>query len=170
MVVGLPLLLGHEPLEAARSSLSIHRSVYTAPRSYGLWLPFNAWDMALFVGIPIALLAIIRSTGSLAAIVRGGWTWPARAVQRIPPVLATGLVLLILSGVVRGEVGRIWIPVMPLILIVATTRETDVHAASGNRKTPPPFSTLGPSPKEAMFLAGLLFASCFVIRLKWHVP
>ena len=55
--LGLTAALGHEPMDAARTALAFHREMYTAPRSYALWLAFNPIDFALFLGAPVAVIA-----------------------------------------------------------------------------------------------------------------
>ncbi|MET0554158.1 MAG: hypothetical protein ABW221_14035, partial [Vicinamibacteria bacterium] len=96
--------LGHEPLAAARTALAFHREAYTAPRSYGLWLAWNPLDLALFLGAPAAALGLAR----LAAP-------PADAAARFRLALAAGIVLLLVSGSVRGEIGRIGVPQFGLL-------------------------------------------------------
>jgi hypothetical protein len=56
---GLPALLGHQPVRAMLTALSIHREMYTAPRSYTLWLLFNPLDLAIFLGVPVAVTGLL---------------------------------------------------------------------------------------------------------------
>jgi hypothetical protein len=113
---GVPAFLGGEPVRAMRVALAIHRGEFTATRSYGLWLGRNLVDFALFVGVPVAILAL---EGAVASVRR------VRAGKPIGPSAAFGLVgvgcaaLLAVSGLTRGEVGRLWIPLMPLVLVGA---------------------------------------------------
>jgi hypothetical protein len=97
------------------AALAMHRQTFTAPRGYLLWLVFNPLDLTLFVGVPVAVLFATRVLDA------------ARSTSRDPHArfalaAAAGLVALLLSGTVRGEVGRIWIPLMPLLLIPAAER------------------------------------------------
>ena len=114
---GLPALLGHEPLRALLSALSIHREVFTAPRSYALWLLFNPVDLALFLGVPVAVAGLWASVASRREPL-------SCALARYRWAVFGGLLALLLAGVTRGEVGRLWIPLMPLLL-VAILREED---------------------------------------------
>ena len=109
VVIAIPMAWGHEPLAAARTALAIHRETYTRPRSYATWLAFNPLDLALFLGMPLAVVLVAR-------LVRGGAQGP---FGRMRGVLAAGIATLFLSGTVRGEVGRIAIPLMPALLVAA---------------------------------------------------
>jgi methylthioxylose transferase len=148
-VVGATVLLGHSPLQAARVALGIHRDAYTAVRSYPLWLFFNPVDLAIFLGVPVAALA----AGRVIAAVRASLEAPA---DRFAAALAFGLGLLWLSGTTRGEVGRIWIPLMPLLLVSALGHPAEEREA-------------GPSSREATVLGVVLCAWCFALRMSWDL-
>lgn len=147
MAFGIPALLGHEPVRAMLTALSVHRAMYTAPRSYALWLLFNPLDLALFLGVPVALAGTLR----LAEM-------PGRVRERnlIPTDrfrLATwgGVALLVVLGVTRGEVGRIWIPLMPLLLLSSLAEPE------------------APDGKEAVFVGTLIAVLTLVIGSYWVV-
>ncbi len=131
-------LLGHDPIAAARMALAIHRETYTRPRSYALWLPFNLLDLSLFLGPPVAVLFALRVVNSPLA-----------------RTVAAGLPVLLLSGATRGEVGRLWIPLMPLLLVGAVARPA---GADGDA---------APSLREALLLGALLAAVDLVLRTRW---
>jgi hypothetical protein len=145
-------ILGHEPLLAARTALAIHREVYTRPRSYGLWLVFNPLDLALFLGVPVTLLGLARLRSALG----GPHDGPAGAAPRMTLALAGGLALLVLSGVTRGEVGRIWMPLMPLLLVSALARPAGVDGEAAS-----------PGSGPALLLGILLAALCVTLRVHW---
>lgn len=74
-------------------------------RSYLSWLFYNLYDFFVFAGIPISLTYLLMFFKKI----------------KDPLFVSFSLMLFILnlSGNVRGEVGRIWLPLMyPLILIV----------------------------------------------------
>ncbi len=75
-------------------------------RSYWLWLPMNVWDFVLFMGPTLALLVS-------ASVVRMRLL-PSEVRGAVLGMVGTWLVIL-LSGVTRGEVGRIWLFMMPLL-------------------------------------------------------
>jgi hypothetical protein len=122
LAFGLPALLGHQPLRAMHTALAIHRETYTAPRSYPLWLVFDALDLGMFLGIPVALLASWRASSGLGRALSGSRPRPA---DRFVLVAVAGVLGLLLLGVTRGEVGRIWIPLMPLLLVGALAGKED---------------------------------------------
>ena len=113
LAFGLPALLGHEPLRALATALAIHRAEYTSPRRYSLWLAFNPLDFALFAGLPVVLIAAGRAAESVAR--------PRRptSLDRFRGAAFAGLAALVLAGVTRGEVGRLWIPLVPLVLLAS---------------------------------------------------
>lgn len=151
-VAGLALittaLLGQESMAGALTALRIHREAYTTVRSYALWLGFNLLDLAVFLGVPLAVLGLAQATGALRAVFGGR----AEATARFTAVITLGLGALWLSGTTRGEVGRIWLPLMPLLLVAAWTRRADTPA---------------PSRLQAVLLGLLLAATCFVLRVFW---
>lgn len=116
LAFGLPAALGHEPLRALGTALAIHHAAFTAPRSYALWLAFDPLDLAVFLGLPLAVLA---AWGAATAARLGASGAPLRPLARFALAAVGGVALLVLSGTTRGEVGRIWIPLMPLLLLAA---------------------------------------------------
>jgi hypothetical protein len=149
-----PSALGHDPLASLRTALAIHREAYTLPRSYALWLLHNPLDAAVFLGMPVAAALALRTTSS----VLGARRVPAQ-LFRFGVVLGTGL--LIVSGQTRGEVGRIWIPLMPSLLVAAL-----VDDARSDR----PHADPAPTATQALLLALLLAGLCLQLRLYWRLP
>jgi hypothetical protein len=143
-VVALTVALGHRPWRSAAVALAIHRADFTAPRSYSLWLLFNPLDLALFLGVPVAVLFLF----ALARALRAGEGGPG-PLERFTLATATGIAVLVVSGTVRGEVGRIWIPLMPALLVAAEPRARSRWGAP--------------------LLGALLLALCVVLRLRWQV-
>jgi hypothetical protein len=130
--------------------------MFTQPRRYALWLAFDPLDFAVFVGIPVAVLAVVAVTLSARALLRG----QARPLDRMRVTAGTLFLLLVLSGTTRGEVGRIWIPLMPLALVAAVAR---ARSEGGEGEA-------GPTTQEALLLGLLLALHCLVIRTFWLVP
>jgi hypothetical protein len=138
--LALTVALGHEPLAAARTALAFHREAYTDPRSYARWLAWNPLDLALFLGAPAAAVGLARLG-----------LRPEGAVARFRLAIAIGIALLLLSGSVRGELGRIGVPLMALLM----------PAALGDRRL---------DARDAALLAALLGALTILARVRWLVP
>ena len=113
----VPAALGHRPLASLGTALAIHRQEYTLPRGYTLWLAFNAVVLALFLGVPVAAAWLTRP---VRAFISGS----TEAPERMRRALALAVAALLLSGQTRGEVGRIWLPLMPVLLVAALPRPT----------------------------------------------
>jgi len=137
----LPALLGHHPLASAATALAIHREQFTARRSYAVWLPFNLIDIAVFLGVPVVLLG----------------AWGPRTPFRL--TAAGGVLALVASGLIRGEMGRILVPLMPVLLVACVAWPPRAAAAQGEPSTP-----------SALVLAALLAVSDVVLRLSWELP
>jgi len=160
-VLVLERLAGHRPLASALAALAIHREQFTARRSYLAWLVFDPVDLFWFLGPPLAVLilgidvrATFRAPARGATAARG-----TTASDRFRAAVVWSVGALILSGVLRGEAGRILIPIMPLLLVAAVCgpRAEEESAA-------------GPSVRLSVLLGILLTATAVVIRLTWDVP
>ena len=148
-----PALLGHHPIASMREALRIHREFFTQPRDYAVWLVFDPLDLAVFIGLPVAVslvAATVRSTRRLLARAR---LQPDEAFRLA--ALATLLVLL-MSGETRGEVGRIWIPIMPVLLVAALARPAR------------PDDDAAPSAASALLLAAAIAPTTIAIALWWR--
>lgn len=110
--IALALFAGYDPWASFRTAVEQHREIAVASRSYGTWLAWNLYDFQLLLGPAVLALAAL----SLAGREEEGWS-PAHAA------LAWGwwalLLVLAVSGSVRGEVGRIWLFLMPFACILA---------------------------------------------------
>jgi hypothetical protein len=147
-----PALFGHHPVASALEALRIHREYFTEPRSFALWLAFDPLDLAVFLSLPIALSLVVASL-SVARHLRGrAFVQPDEAFRL--GALAM-LALLLLSGQTRGEVGRIWIPIMPILLVAALARPRH-----GERPA-------APSPASALLLAATIAPITLAIARWW---
>ena len=144
-----PALVGHHPIASARAALRIHREFFTQPRDYAVWLVFDPVDLAVFIGLPVAVSLV-------CAAARSARRWVARA--RLQPDEAfrlaalAALLALLVSGQTRGEVGRIWIPVMPVLLVAALARDGNDGA---------------PSAASALLLAGTIAPTTIAVAFWW---
>ena len=112
----LALLTGYDPWASFRAAVEQHGAIAVASRSYGTWLAWNPYDLLLLLGPAVLVPAAASLAGRIGGRTEEGW----RPVFR---VLAWGwwalLLLLLLSGTVRGEVGRIWLFLMPFACVLA---------------------------------------------------
>lgn len=77
-----------------------------AKRDYLLWLGFNLYDFFVFLGLPIAFLFLVKF-------------FSGKRHKQLTVALGLTLALLTVSGFSRAETGRIWLPVMPFVLLEA---------------------------------------------------
>ena len=148
-LVLLPAAIGHDPVASARAALAVHGQGFTARRSYPLWLVFGPLDFAMFLGVPVAL-------GLVAQVWRTFRSSPMAATPpaRLALVTIAALAVLFASGLVRGEVGRLFVPMMPLALLAGVLRLDDEP---------------GPDASTATTLALLLAALDVMMRLNWRI-
>ena len=113
-------LTGITILDISQLALSIH---YVLDRPYVPWLFMHPYDMFLFVGLPIAALAVIRIVTGVPHRTGGsvGWFTSRRWTSANVFAVASGLTLVInvLSGTARGETGRLWLFFAPCWLLLA---------------------------------------------------
>jgi hypothetical protein len=139
---------GFNYVASARTALGIHRLEYTAPRQYSTWLWANLMDATMFAGVPVILLGVWRCVEDAT---RSGWA--SHASMRARFAILAGILLLDVSGTTRGEVGRIWVPMMPMMYLGLM-----------------PDSSEGPAPSgvaESMIVATLLAAFALAFGLRW---
>jgi len=97
------LMTGYRAVAVVREALAAHQSVTTEEfaRTYWMWVLMNPIECAIFAGLPVVVAAF--------------WSWRALNTPEMSRLKTfvlgwlTVLLLLNLSGVVRGEVGRIWL-------------------------------------------------------------
>jgi hypothetical protein len=82
-------------------------------RKYFVWVFYNLYDFFVFVGIPLFLLTIICLKSSIQQIIERKYA----SLDKVFVAFVTMLLFLDISGSVRGEVGRIWIPFVPFLII-----------------------------------------------------
>jgi hypothetical protein len=117
------IVSGVTPLAILNQALGQH---LTLDRPYLPWIYLHLYDLALFTGLPVVLLA-------LAAIVRGlplRRRFDVAALDPLGVALALTLIVLALSGTARGETGRVWMFFVPFILILAAKFTSPPHSPS----------------------------------------
>ncbi len=102
---------GVAPWAVALEGLEQHYTLVTSLRRYEWWLGYNLLDFLLFAG-PLAVVGLIGQAVAAVRHIR-------RETAFIALLLVILLLLLDLSGSARGEVGRLWLPYMPLAALLA---------------------------------------------------
>ncbi len=103
------LMTGVSPLAILRETFTAHTDLVV--REYAPWLVLHAWDVILFTGLPVALLAIWGAV----SVVRGGVRDPLAAFTLS---MALTFILVDFAGIVQGENARILIFYMPFLLLM----------------------------------------------------
>ncbi len=91
-------------------------------REYTTWVFYNMYDFFIFLGIPIATYYFISIIKHISLTFK-------KKTKNIDLVLITSFVIIValnLSGTVRGEVSRIWLPFVPFFVLAvgyAITKE-----------------------------------------------
>jgi hypothetical protein len=117
-------LSGVSPLTVADTILNAHYEMY---RPYLPWLFMHPYDMAIFVGLPVAAFALWRIVRLRDLRRRGPAILPA---DLFAGAAALTLILVVLSGTARGETGRVWLFFAPVWLLLAA----DMLAGFGTRE------------------------------------
>ncbi|MGI5819912.1 MAG: hypothetical protein ACOX9R_17650 [Armatimonadota bacterium] len=120
LLAGLALwyAAGVDALEVFSQGLGAHSSItgLASFRSYGLWVWMNLVEFAIFMGLPLVALAA-------AAIPRMVRTLRETSSSALPAYLGAAalltLLMLDISGVVRGETGRLWLFFVPWLAAAA---------------------------------------------------
>ncbi|MBK8899860.1 MAG: hypothetical protein IPM53_01630 [Anaerolineaceae bacterium] len=97
------------PWTVAQVGLAQHYELVTIHRRYAWWLVYNLLDVLLFAGpvVVIGFIALFRKPGSVFR----------EPYARLVLALVVLFVLLDVSGSARGEVGRLWLFLMPFLAI-----------------------------------------------------
>jgi hypothetical protein len=107
-------LWGMNFFELLRAGLAAHYEIVTAHRDYALWIWMNVVDFVLWTGPTLILLGMAGSGWLLA---RGWRLRPWRDWTGLALILWIVFLILDISGTTRGEIGRLWIFLMPFPLI-----------------------------------------------------
>jgi hypothetical protein len=103
-------LYGVNPLSVISTGSRLAYESTTGNRTYGVWLLGNPIDFLVFLGFPIGLLLIYNLARR---------TPFPRPLLPLAGATLGALILLWLSGIVRGEVGRLWMYFGPLLVLMA---------------------------------------------------
>jgi hypothetical protein len=107
------LLFGVTFLDVYRANTQPHFQMLT---HYTVRLFYNPYDFALFLGFPLGFVALVAVWQIARDSAAGKSLRPEHGV-----VMAFGLTFgaLVISGIARAEVGRVWIFLMPLAILAA---------------------------------------------------
>jgi hypothetical protein len=147
-----PILYGYHPLDVMMTGLRLHREDWTMTRTRELWWRYNLLDFGMFAGWPlIATLAL-----------RAGQIPRAMVSTRLMLVAGAGaLFVLDAADVTRGEVGRLWMPLLALLLPLAVAAITPVPIPGSDARRG--------DDVRLVVLVALQAAICLTIRLSWDV-
>lgn len=106
---------GVPPWAIIQTGLGQHYELVTLHRRYDWWLVWNLVDLLVFAGWPL-LLGAGLALGTAVTRLRAHHL---TAVDQLTLALFSLLLVLNLSGAARGEVGRLWLFWLPLLVIVA---------------------------------------------------
>ena len=109
----------HSPLHVISVALNVH---FELARAYLASVGLHLWDLILFTGIPLIMLAIVALTNAPRRNAR------PEATQVLAASLGLTLLVLVVSGTAQGEVGRVWLFFMPLITLLAACGLSRLHA------------------------------------------
>lgn len=148
------LLYGVNPLDVISTSSRLAFESTTGNRSYGAWLLGNPIDFLVFLGFPIALLLLYNLAKRVP--------FPK---SLLPIAIATfgTLILLWWSGIVRGEVGRLWMYFGPLLVLIAVGWQD-----AGSKRQGAGGRTQAEGPYYVVLIA-LLAAQLLVMNTRWLV-
>jgi hypothetical protein len=105
---------GVAPWAIITTGLDQHYLLVNSQRDYLTWLAYNPLDLLLYAG-----LAVIVGWGGLTVAALARPIWRRSDAGLLALLLAAVLVVLLLSGGSRGEVGRLWLVFMPLAAVLA---------------------------------------------------
>jgi hypothetical protein len=161
---------GVPPWSVAQAGLGQHYELVTRHRRYEWWLVYNLLDILIFAGpvVGIGFIALFRES---------------QALIRKPPALfilpLTFLILLLdISGAARGEVGRLWLFLMPFLAIGSATFYLPIPTSALLITSLPPLSPAPPSaslracPDSAegtsLLLIAMQLITALAIGLAWQ--
>jgi hypothetical protein len=108
---------GVPPWSVAQVGLAQHYELVTRYRRYDWWLVYNLLDVLIFAGpvVVVGFVALFRKAQSFDRL----RTSPAfrKPYARLLLPLVVLILLLDVSGSARGEVGRLWLFLMPFLAI-----------------------------------------------------
>lgn len=90
-------------------------------RSYQLWIYYNLQDFFIFCGIPLTIIFFLQTEYSFMQIIK-------KQFKKIDPLFSAFFIMIVVlnfSGMVMGEVGRLWSPFIPFMVLVTVAFMTN---------------------------------------------
>ncbi|MDA1013195.1 MAG: hypothetical protein O3A00_01940, partial [Planctomycetota bacterium] len=116
-IIALALSCDLDMLAVWRWNLSNHSNFYSRfSRTYWRWLLVNIPETLIAVGLPLILHAVATCRARSANMINDN---PPTAAWRSQFVFAAVWLLLWLSGKNSGEAGRLWILLMPWVVLAS---------------------------------------------------
>jgi hypothetical protein len=143
----LPAAAGYPVVATARLALKTYHDLQVT-RDYSTWVVASVVDFASFWG-PAAIVAAIAT---LATAPRDGAAW------RVTIAIVAVLLLVNVSGTSRGEVGRLWMPFMPLL---------SAAVWSSPVWSPPGAAGRHLQPRDAAFAGGSMMFYAIALQQYW---
>lgn len=112
-IITLPIILYITLRFDSLRMIQVLMSGLPVRRSYGVWVFYNIYDFLVFLGLPVVGVIVLGIKHFIGQCRKREF----RSNDTILISFIIMLVLLDLSGSVRGEVARIWIPYVPFIVL-----------------------------------------------------
>jgi hypothetical protein len=106
---------GNSFLDVFSTAMQAH---YNLGRIYWIWVLFNPYDFLTFLGVPVDVLCVSEGWRAWKrALLSRGRDVPLRSILTL--TVTGAMIALNISGVARGEVGRMWLLWMPAACLIA---------------------------------------------------
>ncbi len=162
--IAYALIYGVNPIDVISIGSRLAWESTTSRRVYSLWLLWNPIDFATFLGVPIVVLLLLN----VSRIVK-----PSGVLRPLTIATLATFVMLNLSGIVRGEVGRLWIYFGPLLalIVVKGSRNAgwDAQPAQGDVMTTTRLAHPVPRAVQPALLIGLVSLQLLTMNTRWLV-
>jgi hypothetical protein len=124
-------------------------------RSYALWAIWNPIDFATFFSVPLTVLFLVGVPAFIAAFraFLGGHAQPRASWAPLAVAALAPFIVLDVAGIVRGEVGRMWMYFAPLFALIALAEPESAPVKAG---------------RESLVLA-LLALQLLTLNTRWLV-
>ncbi|MEP7288419.1 MAG: hypothetical protein ABI947_21930 [Chloroflexota bacterium] len=106
------LTSGVTPMAVVGTALGLHLGF---ERPYLPWVYLHLYDLALFTGFPVIILALAAIWKNVPY--RRAFDW--QTLDPLGIALIVTLIILVIGNFARGETGRVWLFFVPFILILA---------------------------------------------------